>query len=405
MYAGAADRSGLVIRGLRLLLAALAMGALVEYSYALDPPYLEGWPTAERVLQDTAGKDEFDTMARQMAALELLRKGVENLAGPRLWRGLNPDEERLRGEYWAASKKIEEVAKNRLSNELGPGFHGPFAKAPLREWYDLQWEYETDPEFRAATLGRYLPPPLLRQLEVQQPATETGRTGTGERKGFPVALAAMIAIVGFVLLALVVRTWRRRSARAVALSALAQQRSLFEAAAREVVETLTPYFVAAQREGRPIPVGVVFDPSIRQWLQVYCVSALAALTGKEPEELTGEDTLRVLLAVLVDEGHRLPLEGPVPTAAQIFDNIKATHDKGSALLGVMPMMALAAFAKAEAPTYTEADVPDFGLGELTHLGVPPATRLHPHGPHAEVGRRTVLAFLTKRIAQVASELA
>ncbi len=144
-------------RLLQFLLAVLVTCALVEHSHALDPPYLEGWPTAEQVLQDARGQEELDTMARQMAALELLRRAVENLAGPRLWRGLTPDEERLRGEYWTASKKIETQAQSRLSNELGPGFHEPFAKSqPARRGRPAHGACFPDEEDREAGRGRRL---------------------------------------------------------------------------------------------------------------------------------------------------------------------------------------------------------------------------------------------------------
>jgi hypothetical protein len=101
-----------------------------------------------------------------MAALNQLSLAIDELAGPRRWReGFTPDEQRLRGQYYDAAEKIRSEAHATLSDELGPGFHGPFAKSPLRKWYSLQWAYESDPDGRRATLSRYLPAGLVAQFD------------------------------------------------------------------------------------------------------------------------------------------------------------------------------------------------------------------------------------------------
>jgi hypothetical protein len=84
-----------VRRGLLLV----ALCALALPGFALEPPYLKDWPTAERVLADHQGENPEETMALQMAALNVLSKSIEDIAGPRRWHGLTSDEEALRGQY------------------------------------------------------------------------------------------------------------------------------------------------------------------------------------------------------------------------------------------------------------------------------------------------------------------
>ncbi len=134
------------------------MLAWVTTAHALDPAYLAAWPTVGRVLADHQGGDHSDTLARQMAAPHQLDRAVDEMAGPRRWQALTPDEIRIRGQYRAASGRIRDEVNSTLSNQLSPGFHGPFAEPPLQPWYALQWKYERDPELRSAKLGRYLRP-------------------------------------------------------------------------------------------------------------------------------------------------------------------------------------------------------------------------------------------------------
>ena len=71
-------------RGARWLITlAILIGAWSARSPALEPGYLERWPDVARVLADNPGRDRDDTLARQMAALHVLRDGIEYAAGPR----------------------------------------------------------------------------------------------------------------------------------------------------------------------------------------------------------------------------------------------------------------------------------------------------------------------------------
>jgi hypothetical protein len=314
----------------------------------------------------------------------------------------------LRGEYWSAAKKIETEAKSRLSNQLGPGFHGPFAKSPLREWYDLQWEYEQDPEFRATTLARYVPPPLLAKLDAQGSASDARRAESGDRIGWRAAIPAVIA---FLVLALVVRAWRRRSARRDVASAPAfedtaeerRQQQVCVAAAKEVVDTLAPYFAAAQRDGRPLPAGVLSDPGVHAFLVAYSQAAFAALTGVDREKVDIEDALEVLHEIQTSQRQRLPLEGPMPTWTTL--KAKLEDDAGYVVSRLEAQGALDTFA-GEEYILADLDVLTVEDSELTGLQLrdnPPATRLHPRGPHAGLGQRLVLRALSKNVARLAAE--
>ena len=182
-----ADRATLLVVACALLLA------YAPRSHALEPAYLKEWPSADQVLTDHQGKDRQDTLARQMAALHHLDRSIEDMADARRWHGLTPDENRLRGEYYAAAERIRDEVNATLSNQLPPGFNGPFAKPPLRKWYALQWKYERDPQVRDRTLGRYLSPPLLAELGAKKSASDaragqTGRElldGLGSRNAAP----------------------------------------------------------------------------------------------------------------------------------------------------------------------------------------------------------------------------
>jgi hypothetical protein len=231
-----------VDRAARFLFVGVLLLVFAPRSYALDPAYLNEWPSAEQVLADHQGKDRQDMLARQMAALHHLDRSIEDMAGTRRWHGLTADENRLRGEYYAAAERIRGDVNSTLSNELPSGFNGPFAKPPLRKWYALQWKYERDPQVRAQTLGRYLSPPLLAKLGAKQSASYD-RAG----KSYLVPLVALAALAALALLILLLR--RRRSAAARKASRTHEPtpdpHADIAAAAEEVVDSLKPYIVAA----------------------------------------------------------------------------------------------------------------------------------------------------------------
>ena len=148
---------------------------------ATGPAYLSQWPEVERVLADQRGSDEPDTWARQMAALHQLDRAIEDMADERRWNQLTADEIALRGRYRQASATIREQARASLSNDLGPGFHWPWKEPPLQAWNSRQWEYESDPAFRHATLSRYLSPELLAELDARRAASDQRGRAAGRR--------------------------------------------------------------------------------------------------------------------------------------------------------------------------------------------------------------------------------
>lgn len=158
-----------------------ALAATAPAISATNPEYLAQWPDVERVLADQRGPDEADTWARQVAALHQLDRAIEDMADERRWNQLTADELALRGRYREASGAIRQQANARLSSELGPGFHWPWEEAPRQAWYSRQWEYESDPDFRHATLSRYLSPPLLAELDARKSASDQRGQAAGRQ--------------------------------------------------------------------------------------------------------------------------------------------------------------------------------------------------------------------------------
>lgn len=128
---------------------------------SLDPPYLNEMPSIERVLEDVKGKDRLDTMARQSAAMQQLKRVIEDMAGQRRWQGLTPDETRLRDAYAGEGFRIKDEAIAGLrSTSTG-------RNSPRLDWLDAQFDYENDPKVRAELLRRYFSPEFLNALGVQ----------------------------------------------------------------------------------------------------------------------------------------------------------------------------------------------------------------------------------------------
>ena len=108
-------------------------------SYALDPAYLDEMPSVERVKADIQGKDDLDTRARQVGALLMLRRVVEDMAGNRRYQNqLTPDEIRIRNAYGEEGFRL----KNETLATLQSTASG--ANSPKATWLDAQWDYEND---------------------------------------------------------------------------------------------------------------------------------------------------------------------------------------------------------------------------------------------------------------------
>lgn len=384
----------------------LAWLLLSLQAQALEPAYLAEWPPVAQVLDDHLGSTEDDTMARQMAALNHLRLAIEEIAGPRRWRGLNADEERLRGEYWAAAERIREVVNTTLSNEAPSGLRGLFSDSPLREWYALQWSYERDPAVRAATLAKYLTPPVIAQL-AQATATADARGAEAARElingleGPPPKqrFVPWLSIgIGVVLLVFVVRGFVRRR-KTAAEAKLAGAASEYQDAAQLVVDSLEPYIIAAKAGADVLPTTVLMKPFIIGFLIVYCE---VALKGIEFEGKAGKDVNSAMLKQLLANPRFArhfagPAQEPVLSKkqflAQAFMGRMAAYDvlmtwSGRNTKRVKSVEGL--MSKAMSSGVSDLQAPDYD-----------PTRLHPDGPGAEKGSVALMGVFAGQLRRFA----
>ena len=387
-------------RATLLICACTILLAFAPRSHALDPAYLREWPTAEQVLADHEGRDRQDTMARQMAALHHLHRSIEDMADTRRWHGLTPDEERLRGQYWTAAERIRDEVNATLSNELPPGFNGPFAKPPLQKWYSLQWKYERDPQVRAATLGRYLPPALLETLDAKVSesdarAAAAGRElleglGHGERSSATGYVMPLVVVGMLGLLFLLLRRRRRRATPHEAATTQPQTADTMvdiEQAVDEVMDCLEPSIVVAARlAGRErLPASVLEHPKVIGFMLRYCCAAIVAISGRAGDEFArGTRVYEQLL-----RGPRLhniiDWRSRRGTDAEPTGPTDGLVDEGSKLAGVI----LATFGGKDLRGVEELDrgiaMADANASASDMTIDMPVTLLHPEGPHARRG--------------------
>lgn len=373
---------------------------------ALEPAYLAEWPPVEQVLEDHRGSSEDDTMARQMAALHHLNRAIEEIAGPRRWQGLGVDEERIRGGYWTAAERIREVVNSTLSTEPPSGLRGLFSDSPLREWYALQWSYERDPAVRAATLAKYLSPPVIAQL-AQATATADARGAEAARElvnrldepppeqrsvpWLPIG-------IGVVLLVFLVRGIVRRRT-AAAGEKLAAAASEYQDAAQLVVDSLEPYIIAAKAGADVLPTNVLMKPFIIGFLFVYCE---VALKGLEFEGKVGKDVNTAMLQQLLANPRFArhfagPAQEPVLAKKQFLAqallgrlaayNVLMTWPGGNTkrVKGVE-----SALSQAMSSGVHDLQAPD-----------PVTTRLHPDGPAAAKGSAALMGVFAGQLRRFA----
>ncbi len=386
----------------RLLPGMALMVLFASAVHALDPAYLAEWPPVDRVLADHQGEDRQDTLARQMAALHHLHRAVEDMADTRRWHGLTADEDQLRGQYWAAAERIRDEVNATLPNELSPGFHGPFAKPPLQEWYALQWKYERDPAVRARTLGRYLSPPLLAQLGARKSASdaraaEAGRElleglGASRDGAAPSYLLPLAGIVG--LAGLIVLLRRRGKARAAEAPPArpAEPRPLVDAAADEVFDSLGPYIAAAAEltDRERVPIMAFSSPFMLGFVMGYCRAALVAVAGGEHNE---SDETRVYQRLMQDPRMNALIDWHVPPGEDVAaDRDMTIVNSGSFAADII----LRVFRGEDIDVREEFDQPlsqAVDQNGAAQLAVDmPATRLHPPGPYAVKGQRMLMLF-------------
>jgi hypothetical protein len=391
--------------GLALLLSLVSSASL-----ALDPSYLEQWPNVERVLADNRTPEANDTTARQMAALHVLRDGVEYAAGSRRWHGLTADEQRLRAEYYAAAERIREQMHSTLSNELGPGLHFPWQESPLREWYGLQWSYEGAYEFREATLRRYVAETVMPQILAETPPS-LSRASAEERKGVsPVVLVGGAIVLLFVIARIARRFRARRATDAAPTSEATEikvpdgyaelttaQKDELAVAGRMVLDSLEPYVLAAKLPDRPFPINALTEQRISAFVLTYSRVALETIRGKAANSHDRHNSLVMFHLWIVEPQRMERLFGGVESPK--ITRLEGKEGKVLLFLGTWAaLQALETFAPsgrlktpadAGEPPKDDDDAPD--LSRLDVPEDPPATRLHPHGPGAARGRQRILS--------------
>lgn len=82
---------------------------------ATNPPYLSEMPSAERVTREVQGTDARDTAIRQICAFWQLQEIIKSLAGPREFRGLTTDENRLIQAYATGSYQVSQAYEKSLT--------------------------------------------------------------------------------------------------------------------------------------------------------------------------------------------------------------------------------------------------------------------------------------------------
>ena len=385
------------------------MLAWVTAAHALDPAYLADWPAVERVLADHQGKDRADTLARQMAALHQLDRAIEEMAGPRRWHGLTPDENRLRSHYGAASGRIRDEVNSTLPNELSPGFHGPLAKPPLRKWYALQWQYERDLDVRAATLGRYLSPATLQRLEVEIAGSDAriGKApvsrGPDDRDLDRIGVLMLVAALGAVV-ALSIRFLRRRRTNARASSAGTASPSDPELAeaADEVMDSLEPYLAAALAGRQHIPYSDMTDPYTISFLLEYCKAALTVVTGTG--DVSREHAIEVLTWLAGTPRFQAIVGGGAPNPSATGKIARSARIDGL-FGGGFARLVLNEFVGRQLSGEPARNEPAPATVARTEFLVNSirgnVTRLHPAGPHAAAAHQSIVIFLTCHLLDMA----
>jgi len=376
----------------------------------MDPPYLAGWPTADRVLADHVGENDDDTLARQLAAFNVLRSSIEYMAGDRRWQGLTADELRLRGEYGAAAERIR---RRIFATHRDGGSPDSEPSAAMRQWTALQWSYEGDPRFRHETLSRYLPPEAVARIEGETSESIAPR-GSGAKGGRSTWITWAAAAAGLLLLVTLVR---RRGAGRSATSAAPDveqlelpdgytdlskaDRERLTRAGHELLDSLEPYLYAAQIDGEPLPMEVVRDAEVMGYFLTYSFAALK-LEGATDEDITRMAPLLLFHLLLVAPQRMKRLfrgDASLPnlSAANTEQDRKSSMTRGFA--GATIALQLFKETTARPPIQTDAVDEEIPL-ELAE--VPPATRLHPSGPNAAYAQRRLLRTFSARLIEVSS---
>jgi hypothetical protein len=100
---------------------ALPLSAVNAVVQQTNPPHLSQFPAVEKVMNTMKTADPRETALRQIGAFYQLTEIIKTLSGPREFRGLTPDEQRVMGVYQTASFKVAEAASKVFPGAPKPG--------------------------------------------------------------------------------------------------------------------------------------------------------------------------------------------------------------------------------------------------------------------------------------------
>ncbi len=156
------------MRPILICLAALFASFLwVFAAQAAEPAYLKDMPSAEKVvateksLATEKGKDDFDTRARQAAALGHIQKVMKEMEGRREFNGQTPAEQKLMRDYGNAAFKAQTDMINSLPVSERTGANSKRAK-----WFALESDYEYDDGFQRRVMSTYFSEDFLKANKI-----------------------------------------------------------------------------------------------------------------------------------------------------------------------------------------------------------------------------------------------
>ncbi len=90
--------------------------ATIANGKSFNPAYLNEMPSVDRVKEAMTANDAHETAVRQIWAFYELTEIIKELAGPREFKGLLPDEQRVLGEYQKAQYYVGQAADKTFPN-------------------------------------------------------------------------------------------------------------------------------------------------------------------------------------------------------------------------------------------------------------------------------------------------
>ena len=128
-----------------------ALSAAASNPVAISDAWIENAPTKVQVLKDVQGSDAIDTPARQLAAFEILRHGIEIWTGELDYRRMSPK----------AAARFQEYTHGIREAPYGLQFDdGKCSGSSCIRWrfYHKEWRYSLDSSFTHEVLDRYFEP-------------------------------------------------------------------------------------------------------------------------------------------------------------------------------------------------------------------------------------------------------